>query len=366
MATYERIVNKEKKEASIHLYGEIGKEVDGNELAHDLSNLGEEIDIVHLYINSGGGSVFQGFSIVSAILHARAYIHIHIDGIAASMAAVIAEAGDKISMQDYAKMMIHDPFYIGKGNGKLSAKDAKALDCIKDSLQTILSRRGCDKEKIALLMKEETWFSAEEAKTAGLIDEVVSTPRKEELAELPVQELMNRLLNEYQPKKSFNMNEIAKLLGLPEGATEAQIINAIKEKDKTLDNVRDNLVTHYLVLGEKNGVVNEKNKDKMQRLAKADFSLFAEMVTELPEENAEREEETSLTRKPSAISQPGRLSAALEELRVMGSKTGANREKTAKTYDWYQKHDPVALRRLEVENPKEFNRLLDEYESNIE
>lgn len=364
MPIYERIVNEGKKEASIRLYGQIGAEIDGNAVAHDLGDLGERMDTVFLYLNSPGGSVDGGFSIISAILHARAYIHVYVDGIAASMAAVIAVAADKVSMQDYAKLMIHDPFYSGRSTAKLSQKEVKALDSIKDSLRTVLSRRGCDKDKIASLMEEETWFSAEEAKAAGLIDEVISTPRKEEFKSLTITELMDRLINEYKPKKSFNMNEIAKALGLPEDVTEAQIIAAIKEKNNSLAEMQNSLVDHYLTLGVKNGVVTEKNKEKMQRLAKADFSLFAEMMEAIEKEEEGKTEEETLTRK-SPYPSPGRLSAALEEMK---GAAGSGNGKTAgkKTYDWYQKHDPRALAALEKENPKEFNRLLDEYESNIE
>ena len=139
MPVYERILNKDKREATIRMYGVIGKDVNGNQMAHDLAELDNEADTVHIRINSDGGSVSQGFSVVSAILSARAYIHIHVDGIAASMAAVIAISGDKLTMQDYAKLMIHDPFFAGKGSGKLSARDMKALDSIKDSLRTVLS-----------------------------------------------------------------------------------------------------------------------------------------------------------------------------------------------------------------------------------
>lgn len=367
MPAYERIVNKEKREATLRMYGVIGRDVDGNRMALDLTQLDGTADTIHIHINSNGGSVDQGLSVVSAILSARAFIHVHVNGIAASMAAVIAVCGDKVSMQDYAKLMIHDPFLSGKGSNKLSPKDIKALDSIKDTLQTILSRRGCDKDKIASLMKDETWFNAEEAKTAGLIDDVVTTPRKEELSNLSTQELMDRVMNEYQPKKSFNMNEIAKALGLPENATEQQILDAIRVKEKSRNDQMDALVSHYMALGAKNGIVTDKNTDKMQRLAAADFELFAEMVSEAPQTDAAPEEEDDASVKKTKIAQEGRLSAVLAELRATGAASATQKgSKTARTYDWYQKNDPRALARMESEKPKEFERLLNEYESNME
>lgn len=365
MPVYERILNKDKREATIRMYGVIGKDVNGNQMAHDLAELDNEADTVHIRINSDGGSVSQGFSVVSAILSARAYIHIHVDGIAASMAAVIAISGDKLTMQDYAKLMIHDPFFAGKGSGKLSARDMKALDSIKDSLRTVLSRRGCDKDRIASLMKDETWFSAEEAKAAGLADEIVTTPRKDELGNLSTPELMSRIMNEYQPVKKSNMKAIAKALGLPEDATEQQILAAIQKRGKEAEDYRQSVVDRLLALGEKNGTVTEKNKERMKRLATADFDLFAEMVSEVSDSHDDGEDEP-LTTKPGASAEGRRLSDVINKTIEGKGKKGTKASKDNRTWDWYQKHDPVALSRMEHEDPERFNKLLDEYESSIE
>lgn len=348
---------KENSEASINIYGVIGNDIDGNIVAQQISELDERIDTINLLINSDGGSVSQGLSIVSAILSAKAYIHVFVNGIAASMAAVIAVAGDKVTMQDYAKMMIHDPFFSGQGNDKLSAKDKKALDSITDTLQTLLSRRGCSKEKIAALMKDETWFTAEEAKLAGLADEVMTTKRKEELSNLSVPELMNRIMNEYQTntKSTNSMKEIAKALGLPEDATEEQILATLKERQK-LNNERENkLIAHYMSLGEKSGIVNEKNKDRMQRLAVADFDLFVDMLK--VENSAEADDETVVDKKDDSK----RLSDVISKV-----STATGKAKDEHDWDWYQKHNPKALIEMEKSEPEKFKRLLDEYEHKIE
>lgn len=105
MSNYERIINKEKREATIRMYGVIGREVDGTQMAHDIAELDEAADTIHILINSDGGSVSQGLSVVSAILSAKAYICARINGIAASMAAVIAISADKVEMQDFAKLI---------------------------------------------------------------------------------------------------------------------------------------------------------------------------------------------------------------------------------------------------------------------
>ena len=117
-------------------------------------------------------------------------------------------------------------------------------------------------------MKDETWFSASEAQSAGLCDDVVTTPRKEELSNLSVPELMNRIMDEYQSSnKRTNMKEIAKALGLSEDASQQQVLAAIAEKDKTANETKNALVGQLLALGKKNGVVTDKNEERMKRLA---------------------------------------------------------------------------------------------------
>lgn len=363
MSKYVDILNESKKEATMRLFGEIGRQVDADLFAQELAALDNVADTVHLHINSPGGDVISGLSIVSAMQSMRAFIHVHIDGIAASMAAVIAIAADKVSMQDYAKLMIHNP-YPGDSDAEVNDKMRKALASLTDTLQTILSRRGCDKDKIGSLMAAETWFSADEAKTAGLIDEIVTSPRKDEFKNLTTTELLTRVANEYKPvnKNEMDLTKIAAKLGLPATATEQQILDAIQTRETALAEQRNALVNHYLALGEKNGTVTDKNKERMKKLASADFDLFAEMVTDVPEEQEEdKGQEGTAGIKPTTQG-AGRLSAALNDLKSKGA--GAQAQ-TGKDWNWYQKNNPGYLNELEKTNPAQFQKLLDDYENSL-
>lgn len=357
MNKYVDSVNNETREAVVRLYGEIGRQIDADLFAQELAALDDRADTVHLHINSPGGDVVSGLSIVSAMQSMRAFIHAHVDGIAASMAAVVAIAADKVSIQDYGKMMIHDPYFSNK-DIEMNDKTRKALSHLTDTLQTILSRRGCKKEKIASLMSAETWFTAEEAKTAGLVDEIVSTPRKEELKSLTTAELLSRIENEYQPLNinEMDLTKIASKLGLPSTASERQILDAIQAGQTALAAERSALIAHYLALGKKIGTVSDKNEERMKKLAAADFGLFAEMVTDVPdgeeEKNGQGEEKTD--------SGVGRLSAALAELKAKGIPTV-----DAHDWDWYQRNNPKALAEMETKEPQKFKRLLDEYENKL-
>lgn len=361
------VVNKEKREATMRLYGVIGKAVNGGLFAQEMASLDGRVDTVHLHINSPGGSVDEGLSIVSVMLSMRAFVVVHVDGIAASMAAVIAVCGDRVEMMDFGKLMIHDPFFDPGGDKNLSNKQRKTLSSLTDTLRTILSRRGCDKKKISKLMTEETWFSAEEAKTENLIDEVISSRRKKDFENLSTDEILSRIGNEYKPtikNETMDLKKIAAGLGLPDTATEAEILAKVKELQKAGTDEQKALITAYMALGEKLGTVTDKNKKRMERLAAADFDLFAEMVTEVPEEeeDEEDEEEKGKAKVTKGGDNGDRLSAAISAMqKAVGVSGGANE----KTWDWYQKNDPQALISMEKEDEKKFNALRDAYENSL-
>lgn len=361
MKSYVDIVNLEKKEARMRLYGEIGRQVDADLFAQELASLDDRTDTVHIHINSPGGDVISGLSIIAAMRSMKAFVHVHIDGIAASMAAVIAISADRVGMQDYAKLMIHNPYPSDEG-AEMTDKLKKALASLTDTLQTILSRRGCKKEKISSLMSAETWFTADEAKTEGLIDEIVSSQRTE-LKNLTTTELLTRISNEYKPvnNNEMDLTKIAAKLGLPATATEQQILDAIQGRETALSEQRNALVTHYLAFGKTNGTVTDKNEERMKKLAIADFDLFAEMVTDVPADPETQEGENEAESIKPPVHGTVRLSAAVNELK--GKVPGAQTD--GKDWNWYQKNNPKYLDELEKTNPAQFKKLLDNYENSL-
>ena len=178
---FKYLVNRNSKEATLRLYGTLGEKVDGDYFAQEIGYLDSEVNTIHIRINSPGGSVFQGLSIVSAIIAAKAKVITYIDGVAASMASVIAVSGHKILMNDFARIMVHDPFFAddcGEKVEKLAERDKRALFAIKSILEGILKRRCKAEINVEQMMKKETWLSANEAISAGLIDSIVVTGRK--------------------------------------------------------------------------------------------------------------------------------------------------------------------------------------------
>lgn len=232
----------------MRLYGTIGPKVDGDYFAHELASLDRgDFDLIHIRMNSPGGNVFQGMSIISAIRSMNTPVCVHIDGIAASMAAVIAVASDRVCMMDFAKMMIHDPYFSGTNEKSMSAKQKKALARLTDMLRQILTRRGKDEAAMAKLMQEETWFSAEEAKAAGLCDEITGSAKNEYMGLEPLQ-LVAAVEAEYQTNQEkmekINLSaEANAALGskngpLDEAAVSAAIIATVAAKDKEIADLK--------------------------------------------------------------------------------------------------------------------------------
>ena len=240
-------VNRTAAEAVMHLYGSIGEKVDGDLFARELASLDSncDLDLIKIRINSPGGNVFQGMSIVSAILAADTPIHVYVDGIAASMAAVVAVCADKVFMQDFAKLMIHDPAFAGEI--KLTDKYRKMLGKIRDMLQGVLSRRGNNPEEIAELMAAETWFSASEAKRSRLCDEILTSGRSGMEALVPDQ-IFDRINNEYKSQKQTRMKlnkKTADLLGvsaeIDEQALADSVVAYAEAKEKEIEQANTEL-----------------------------------------------------------------------------------------------------------------------------
>lgn len=168
----------DEKTGELTLYGEIsnetwwGDEVTPKEFKSDLDELGE-IDTLNIYINSPGGDVFAGQTIYSILKRHKAHKNVYIDGLAASIASVIAMAGNTIFMPKNAMMMIHNPWTIGMGNAKDFRKLAEDLDKIRESLIAAYEGHSAlTRDEIIEIMDSETWLTATECEEYGFCDVV--------------------------------------------------------------------------------------------------------------------------------------------------------------------------------------------------
>lgn len=128
---------------------------------------------IALHLNSPGGDVFDGIAIYNALKNHSATVNVTVDGIAASIASVIAMAGNTVQMAKGALMMIHEPFALVIGDAADMRKQADALDLMANSIASIYSAKaGANVDYWRGLMTDETWFSDQGAVDAGLADSV--------------------------------------------------------------------------------------------------------------------------------------------------------------------------------------------------
>lgn len=177
------ILNQIKQSASntadIYIYGDIYDSWWSDEsnsaicLKDKLLELGD-ISEINLHINSLGGDVFEGLAMFNLLKQHKASVKVYIDGIAASIASVIAMAGDTIYMPKNSMMMIHNCWTYECGNAKDLRKTADDLDKIMEaSIESYLSKVKIDKEELMELLDAETWLTAQECFDKGFCNEIL-------------------------------------------------------------------------------------------------------------------------------------------------------------------------------------------------
>jgi len=174
------VVRAAANKAELLIYGEIssfsfwGDEVTPKEVNEMLNAIGDNVSELTVRINSPGGDVFAGVAIHSMLKRHSANVTVYVDGLAASIASIIALAGNKIVMPKGSLLMIHRPM----GSARMSRSEglrqrADLLDKIENEMIDLYaSKSGMTAEQLKPLLEAETWYTADEAKNAGFIDEV--------------------------------------------------------------------------------------------------------------------------------------------------------------------------------------------------
>lgn len=374
---FKYIKNIQEREGTILLYDTIGLEynkegeviggIDGTQFAYEMKYLQEECDCICIRINSVGGSVLDGYSIISSILNSTKPVYTYVDGLAASIAGVIAVCGEKVYMMDYGTLMIHNP---AGGN------DKELLSLVKETLITILSNRSSlSREECSKMMDKETYFNAETAKKSGMVDEIVNSKNKVvvEYGDLyEMKNIYNKLINKNNKKE---MNLIINKLGLDADSTEETIVEAIEklqnkeeviveidtteidaineqleilknekaeleakleefnaEKAKEKADKIEEMVNSYITSGK----LEEKDKDNTIKLASVDFDSVKNMLDKIG------------TSKSTSI------------MDVINKDVITNERASWTILDW-QKNDPSGLKEINNTNPGLYNEMYNSF-----
>lgn len=175
-----QIRNQTDTSVEILIYGPIadevwwGDEITPKQFAEDLKALGPVKEII-LRLNSPGGSVFAGQAIHSMLKRHAANVTVYIDGLAASIASVIAMAGDRVIMPAGAMLMIHNPMVgiLGYYEAAEMREMADYLDKVRECIIAVYEMKtGMERDKLVELMDAETWMTAAEAVKYGFADEI--------------------------------------------------------------------------------------------------------------------------------------------------------------------------------------------------
>lgn len=167
------VKNETLTSADLYFYGDIvsdwwGAWADSDQYPEAIRDFLKEQEgkNLNIYINSGGGSVFAGIAIYNMLKRHSGYKTVYVDGMAASIASVIALAGDRVIIPSNAFLMIHKPYAACIGNADECRKLASDLDAIETGILNIYKEHladGVDIADIQKMVAEETWLNGEEA-----------------------------------------------------------------------------------------------------------------------------------------------------------------------------------------------------------
>lgn len=176
--------DKGKNDAGeMYIYGDISDEkwfdedVTPKSIRDALSEMGA-VKNLDIHINSYGGSCVAGNAIINILDNYRkkngTSLNVYIEGIAASMGSGIASVGDKVYMASNSLFMVHRPSTIAMGNADDFEKTIQVLEKTEDGLvQNYMRRFKGTEDELRQMLQDETWFTADEAKEWGFVDEVI-------------------------------------------------------------------------------------------------------------------------------------------------------------------------------------------------
>ena len=198
------IQNKAGETADIYIFDEIGTYgVTAQDFISEIKGLKDMP--INLRINSLGGDVFDGMAMYNVIKRREAKTTVYIEGIAASIATIIALGADEVIMAENSLFMIHNAWGGTSGEAKDMRKTAETLDKITSELTDIyVKKTGLSYDALAEMMDEETWLNAQEAFDLGFVDTISDSIKV--AAKYDVSKFKNITQEEIKNKLSININ----------------------------------------------------------------------------------------------------------------------------------------------------------------
>lgn len=303
--------------ACILLYGEIGgfDGINDKDIVAELFEYAATYKKVDVRINSPGGSVYAGMAIFNALRNSEADITLYVDGIAASMASIIALCGKPVYMSQYARLMLHNPYGGCYGNKEEMKAVATQLEALEDTLADMYAAKTGktrDEIKTAYFDGADHWITAKEAQELGFIDGIYDIKDKIE-AKSPndiYSAFLDRLNSQTINIESTMYEELKKRPSFANCATDDDVLRmvstlenkarsydaVVKERDElktTVDSfkakekaARDAEIKAILDNALKDGRIAPDSKDAYQAILDKDFENGKKIVDGLPKKKS--------------------------------------------------------------------------------
>jgi len=211
---YFNVVATSGGRASLMLYGKIGEVKDGvdpERVAAELMYLEQDFRQIDVHINSQGGEVFAGIAIYNALRASSADITIYVDGLAASIAGVIALCGKPMYMSRFSRLMLHQVSGSCSGGVEDMRKCADLIAGLEVSLAEMVGEKcGMSAEAVRAeyFDGKDHWMTADEAIARRLCDGVFDVQGAEALGASPTAEAIYAFANSLQVKQPLNTHRM--------------------------------------------------------------------------------------------------------------------------------------------------------------
>ena len=274
----------------ILLYGDIGDNygtITSGQITRELMAAESTYKNIDVRINSVGGEVYAGIAIFNAMRASKANITLYVDGVAASMASVIALCGKPVYMSRYARLMLHSVSGGCYGNKKDLKEVMEQMESLEDTLcQMYALRLGKDSAavKSAYFDGSDHWLTADEALSLGLVDGIYDAdPVPEDSTPEQIYAIFNNRLNEPQYILDMNIEDLKKRPQFKDCATEADVLARLGQLETDAGRADS--------LGKENATLKAKLKD-FEEAVEAEMSAERKTLLDAAENDGRINAET--------------------------------------------------------------------------
>jgi len=230
--------------ASLLLYGEVSDEcgdgkVSSRDFVQELMYLQEQYRSIEIRINSIGGDVYPGIAMYNAIANCKADVTLYVDGVAASIAGIIALCGRKLMMSKYSRIMLHNVSGGVFGNKNELREMIQQIEGLEDTVATMISNRcgkSPDEIKNMYFDGKDHYLTAQDAQAAGLIDGIYDAePVPADATTEDIYKIITNRLMKPQNDNNMKLEDVKKIPRFANCASEEDVTRVLAETAEKAD-----------------------------------------------------------------------------------------------------------------------------------